>query len=133
MTKAHETKVRDPAYEPIEVTITDLTIPIPPSVYNRLAEILLRDMVGSAMATIEWQLSDPQPVVDVCFENLESVRFPLRPMLQISQTDMVIESVIARDGLAEMFEAAAKRLRAMPDEYFEQFYDKTTGRSGTDR
>lgn len=133
MAKAFEFVIRDPATDPIEVRISEMTIPLPPELYNRLAELVLKEMVASAQASIEWQLKDTQPVVDVSFENLESVRFPLRPMLEINLSNMFIESVVARDGLAEMFEATARKLRAMPDEHFEQFYDPETGRSGTDQ
>lgn len=134
MIPAFEMKIREASlegYEEDEITATDVTIKMTGNLYTKLVEAVRNEMVESAFATIDWQMHDPEPVVDVSFKHLESVRFKLEPLLE-EVIENGIETIHARDALASMLEKTAASLRKLDDEYFEQFYDPKTGRSGTD-
>lgn len=127
-----EWKVRDEldAYMPEEIFLSEVRAKIGLEIYTKLVEQVRKDMLESAMVSIEWMLTDRAPVIDVSFMHLESLRFELEPVLK--EMPDLIESIHARDTLAALFERTAKNLRDIEDEYFEEFYNEETGRSGTD-
>lgn len=117
-------------YMPDEMIITEATIKVTETLYAQLVDQVRQEMMHEAMASIEWELGDPAPVIDISFQHLESLRFKLEPELRALADH--VSSIHARDGLIAMFQRVIAGLRELDDEYFEQFYDQETGRSGTD-
>lgn len=109
MSKAESAVVLDESeIDPYEIELKNVTVKVTDVLHKRLVQDVLSWMVASAMADIQFR--GDKPVIDIGFEGLESIRFSLYEVLK----DYEPESAAKRDFIADLLEAVAKRLRAIP-------------------
>lgn len=95
--------------------VPNVKVVVNSDLHNRLVQEALGVLVQDMRAVVQWLPGDgPAPVVDISFKSLDSVQFDLRTVLVRYEPD----SRLARDVVAEIYEAEARRLRRIPDGEF---------------
>jgi hypothetical protein len=109
-TKASGSVIRDAGTGNYEIELESVTIRVTDDLHNQLVKKAIDKLVVGASAHIQWWDSeDSELVVDVGFEGLESVKFPLRSLLD----EISPRSASKRDAIIEILESVVRRLRAL--------------------